>query len=131
MAVGVLIISHAGIGPALLRIARQTLAGCPLPVATICVPADCEPAAILSEASAAIAQLEQGDGVLILTDICGATPCNIARRLLPEQRVKMVTGLNLPMLIRVLNYPHLDLEQLSQCAIMGGHNGILIMTQEL
>ena len=72
-----------------------------------------------------IEQLDQGDGVLILTDMYGSTPGNIACALGQNNRVAVVAGLNLPMLVRVLNYPQLDLHTLAEKAESGGRIGIV------
>ena len=70
--------------------------------------------------------LDDGDGVLVLTDLYGSTPSNIAASLLGTGAVQVVAGLNLPMLIRVLNYPAEDLPALADKAVSGGNRGILL-----
>jgi PTS system ascorbate-specific IIA component len=67
-----------------------------------------------------------GHGVLILTDLYGSTPGNIAKNLLVDSGFKLVSGMNLPMLIRILNYPELDLEAMAEKAVSGGKDGILL-----
>ena len=69
--------------------------------------------------------LDKGDGVLILTDMYGSTPSNIAHRLSQPGKVMVVTGLNLPMMIKVMNYPNLNLTELVDVAVEGGKNGVL------
>jgi PTS system ascorbate-specific IIA component len=69
--------------------------------------------------------MDQGQGVLVLTDIFGSTPSNIAASLAEDGRIAVVAGLNLPMLVRVLNYPEDPLEGLTEKAIVGGNRGIL------
>ena len=125
MSVGVLLITHGDIGAVLLRSALDILKRSPLPVATLAAPSGCEPEQILREARSAAEQLDSGDGVLVLTDMYGATPSNIACRLADFQCVQVVSGVNLPMLIRVLNYPDLDLEALAKKAASGGRDGVL------
>jgi mannose PTS system EIIA component len=73
------------------------------------------------------AQIEQwgSDPVLILTDVFGATPCNIAQRVSDGQRVKLVTGVNLPMLLRTVNYRHEALDILAARAVAGGTQCIM------
>ena len=70
--------------------------------------------------------LDHGAGVLILTDLYGATPSNIAHRLVEENKTVVVTGLNLSMLMRVLNYPNLSLEELVDKACRGGGEGVVV-----
>ena len=125
MSVGILIIGHDNVGESLRDNAVKTFGAQPLPLAVVSIGRDCEPERAHAQASAIVQALDQGDGVLVLTDICGATPCNIATRLLGEARVKIVTGVNLPMLLRVLNYADLGLERLVDKAITGGRDGIV------
>jgi PTS system ascorbate-specific IIA component len=77
-------------------------------------------------AARAVAALDDGDGVLVLTDMYGSTPSNVASSLGREDRVVVVAGLNLPMLVRVLNYPEDSLSALAEKAVSGGNRGILI-----
>ena len=77
------------------------------------------------QAQGMVQELDRGDGVLVLTDMYGSTPSNIAAGLQKEGKVSVVAGINLPMLIRVLNYPFLDLAALAEKALSGGRDGIL------
>lgn len=125
MSVGVLIISHDGIGPALLGTATLMLNDCPLQTKLLTVSRDCDPDQLAEDAIEQLDALDSGDGVLVLTDLYGSTPCNIAQRLAPQNHIQVVSGLNLSMLIRVFNYPQLTLEELSENAISGGKDGII------
>lgn len=124
MSVGVLIISHDGIGPALLGTAVLMLDGCPLQTRLLTTSRDCDPDQLMEDAVEQITILDTGDGVLILTDLYGSTPSNIAQKLITQKQVHVVSGLNLSMLIRVLNYPQLQLLELSEKAVSGGKDGI-------
>lgn len=124
MSVGVLIISHDGIGPALLGTATLMLNDCPLQTKLLTVSRDCDPDQLTEDAVEQIEALDAGKGVLVLTDLYGSTPCNIARKLISKKHVHVVSGLNLSMLIRVFNYPKLTLEELSEKAVSGGKDGI-------
>ena len=124
MSVGVLIISHDGIGPALLGTATLMLNDCPLQTKLLTVSRDCDPDQLTEDAVEQIEALDTGEGVLVLTDLYGSTPCNIARKLTSQRHVHVVSGLNLSMLIRVFNYPKLTLEELSEKAVSGGKDGI-------
>jgi PTS system ascorbate-specific IIA component len=75
-----------------------------------------------------IRKIDQGDGVLILADIYGSSHTNAACRLLVPGRVELVSGVNLPMLVRVLNYRNLSMEQLLRKAQSGGAEGIVRAT---
>jgi mannose PTS system EIIA component len=128
MSVAVLIISHTGIGPVLLDSALATLpAPADLAIMALEIPRTLDIEPWYQRAVAAIHQLNRGDGVLVLTDIYGATPSNIGCRLIHEGEITVVTGLNLPMLLRVINYAHLGLAELAEKAISGGHEGIITL----
>ncbi|MGQ0657396.1 MAG: PTS sugar transporter subunit IIA [Chromatiales bacterium] len=124
MSVGLLLIGHAGIGAALLESVRAVLGSCPLRSEALSASRDCDPDALLQDARALVGALDSGEGVLVLTDLFGSTPSNIAARLLGPARVRVVTGMNLPMLIRLLNYPQLDLDALTDKALSGGRDGV-------
>lgn len=126
MSAGLLIITHDQVGEQLLSTATRMLEFCPLNAKTLAVHGDQDPDRLLDEAFSLCRQLDNGGGILVLTDAYGSTPSNIAIRLLEAARVMVVAGLNLPMLIRVLNYPQLQLDELAQKALSGGRDGILL-----
>lgn len=125
MTVNILLITHDEIGRTLLVAAINTLGFCPLSAEILPVALDCDPEKVVEEARSRVKKLNDGEGVLILTDIYGSTPSNIACSLLNEDNVRVVSGINLPMLIRVLNYPALSIEELVIKAISGGKEGIM------
>lgn len=127
MTVGVLLMTHESMGAALVSAARHVLGRLPLAVEVQEVAANADPDLMLRSAAANARELDRGDGVLVLSDLYGATPCNIAQRL-PDLGVRMhcVSGLNLPMLLRVLNYPEQSLDELAQTAASGGRGGIVV-----
>ena len=129
MTVGVLLLTHESMGAALVNAARHVLGRLPLSIEVQEVKANADPDQMLRSAAANARELDHGDGVLVLSDLYGATPCNIARRL-PDLGVRMhcVSGLNLPMLLRVLNYPEQSLDELAQTAAAGGRGGIVVDT---
>ena len=126
MRVAVLLITHGSIGEALLQSAVDVLGVCPLPAAFLSAPLGCDPPGILQKAKELAGQLDEGNGVLVLTDMFGATPSNIACRLREQQEIRVVAGINLPMLVRVLNYPRLSLDELKEKALTGGRDGIVV-----
>lgn len=125
MNVGILLITHSGIGSALLNVVTGTFGLLPLKVSQLSVNRDPDPEILITKASYLIKQLNKGSGVLILTDMFGSTPSNISQ-ILQQQgfQIKVVTGLNLPMLFKILTYPHLDLTNLAHKAVTGGTEGI-------
>ena len=88
------------------------------------------PDAILPQARELVQQLDEGDGVLVLTDMLGATPSNIAARLLAPGRVEGVSGVNLPMLIRALTYRDEPLAAVVDKAISGGREGVVHLNSD-
>ncbi|WP_226468935.1 PTS sugar transporter subunit IIA [Luteimonas panaciterrae] len=126
MAVGILLVTHQGIGTALLAVTTALLRNLPLKVEVFEVPFEGDPDALLPQASAALRRADGGDGVLVLTDLYGATPSNLAAKLARlGTPVRRVSALNLPMLLRVLNYPELPLDELPAVAAAGARNGVV------
>ena len=126
MSVKVIRISHLEIGHALLNAAKSAYSDeLPLAISTVEVQPDSDPISLTTELKRITRSLDEGDGVLILADLFGSTPCNIARGL-EDPNVTIITGFNLPMLMRVLNYADLPLTELADKAVEGGKNGILI-----
>lgn len=125
MSVGLLIISHSGIGPALLGTTSHMLNGCPLNARLLTAYRESEPEELMAEAQELVDLLDKGDGVLVLTDLYGSTPSNIARRLGQSHPIFVISGMNMPMLVRVLNYPRLNLHDLAEKAVTGGRDGII------
>jgi mannose PTS system EIIA component len=127
MSVGVLLLTHEAMGDALVAAAHHVLGKFALPLQVLEVPASADPDLALRDAAVRARELDDGAGVLVLSDLYGSTPCNIAQRLAGLGfRTHCVSGLNLPMLLRVLNYPEQDLDQLAQTAASGGRGGICI-----
>ena len=127
MSVGVLIITHGEIGNQLVDAASSTLGGkMPLHCQALTITQSCDPDSLVKEAESIVESLNDGNGVLVLTDIYGSTPSNIANRLGKSIPVKIIAGVNLPMLIRILNYPDLELMELTEKALSGGHDGIIL-----
>ena len=125
MAVGILLVTHKGIGTALVAVATRLLDVLPLRVEALEVPFDGDPDALLPQASAALRKVDGGDGVLLLTDLYGATPSNLAARLSQlGTPVRRVSALSLPMLLRVMNYAELPLDELPAVAAAGARNGV-------
>jgi PTS system ascorbate-specific IIA component len=129
MTVGLLIVTHDQLGGALLRTAGRMFGEMPLPTRVLPVTIDASPDTLLDEARGMADDINEGDGVLVFTDMYGSTPSNIAFGLMRPGKVHVVSGVNLPMLIRTLNYPGLDLTALTQKAISGGREGIFCCTQ--
>ncbi len=125
MSIGLLIITHNQVGEALVDAAVTLIGSTPLQTGTVAVAPTSNLEQITGLARKLLNELNCGEGVLILTDMFGSTPSNVAASLLDQPRIMLVTGINLPMLVRVLNYPHLGLAELAHKATSGGHDGII------
>ncbi|HET6604956.1 MAG TPA: PTS sugar transporter subunit IIA [Xanthomonadaceae bacterium] len=127
MSVGILLVTHEGLGPDLVRLAQRMLGHLPLAVECMQVPFDADLPSLLAEGSGALRRADGGDGVLILSDLYGASPSNLASRLAHlGTPVRRVSGLSLPMLLRVLNYAERPLEELVEIAASGARSGVVI-----
>ncbi len=125
MSVGLLLLTHDHLGSVLLDSASQALGRCPLKTEVLGVGADCEPEDLYRRADRMCVGLDEGDGVLVLTDLYGATPSNVAERLVRSRDDRrLVAGVNLPMLIRVFNYPGMGLQGLMDKALSAGRDGV-------
>ena len=127
--IGILIVSHGAFGESLIHSASHVLGRRPLNLRQLGVTVHDDPEAILPVAEDLIRFLDQGQGVLVMTDIYGATPSNIAARLLKPGHVEGVSGVNLPMLIRALNYREATaaVSDLAEKALGGAAEGIVRM----
>jgi len=128
--IGVLVISHGAIGESLLASAEAILGSKQARVATLGVSRSDDPHKVLARARQLAAQLDDGAGLLVLTDMFGATPCNVAARLLADGRVEGVSGVSLPMLVRVLSARNGSLPAAVQRALSGGAEGVVHMNTD-
>lgn len=124
--VGILIITHNNVGDALFDTAISVLGVCPLAFKILPIAQNCDPEEQFKLANKYLDELNSSDGVLVITDIYGSTPSNIATKLAADN-VSIITGINLPMLIRIMNYPNLSLEKLTNKAISAGQTGVTIV----
>ncbi len=126
MGVGVLVISHDGIGSAILETAIRIYGKAPLEVRTLGVVADTDPDILSAQGSVLAGEVDAGEGLLVISDLYGSTPGNLALRITADlANARCVSGLSLPMLVRVFNYPDLSLEAMAEKAISGGRDGIV------
>lgn len=123
MSVGLLLVTHERIGEQLLRAARVVMGELLSCEALSVFPHDA-PEQIGAALAAALQRLDQGDGVLALCDLYGATPCNQICRV-RRAKLRIIVGCNLPMVLKAFNYAHLDLDALAVKALEGGGAGIL------
>lgn len=125
--IGIFLITHGTFGESLIQNVCHVLNKRPPLISQLGVAAQDDPLDILPMAKLLLREVDGGNGVLILTDILGATPANLALKLLEPGRVEGVAGVSLPMLLRALTYRKNDMETLLQKAISGGHDGVINM----
>jgi len=128
--VGILLVTHNGLGDSLLDCVQHVTGRIPHHLKSLSVLAEDDPQAKEKEGSALIKLLDTGAGVLILTDIYGATPSNIARRLCQPGHVEAIAGVNLPMLLRVACGPDMPVKDMAQRALQGGRECIIAMSAD-
>ena len=127
--IGILIIAHGTMGESLIHCASHVMGKRPLYLRQLGVTIHDDPDAILPQGRDLVRFLDQGQGVLVMTDIFGATPSNIACKLLEPGRVEGVSGVNLPMLIKALTYREKTMEILIDKAQSGAVEGVIRMPQ--
>lgn len=128
--IGLLIIAHGTLGESLIHCASHVMGERPPQLRQIGVGVHDDPISLLPQALEMVKELNQGDGVLVLSDIYGATPCNLVGKLLKPGHVEGIAGVNLPMLVRALAYRHEPLEVLVEKAVAGGCGGVIHFTHE-
>ena len=123
--IGILIIAHGTLGESLIHCASHVLNKRPPRLRQLGVTAQDDPLLLLPQARALLKELDDGTGVLILSDMYGGSPSNIAAKLLVPGHIEGVAGVNLPMLIRALTYREKNLTTLVVKAVSGGCEGVL------
>lgn len=123
----ILLIGHAPLAHALRQCALHVFPDCGAHLAAIDVQPNLSPDETLHTARIAMEQLAQPGikGVLVLTDIFGATPSNVAQKLVDGVNSRLITGVNLPMLLRSVSYRHEPLDALVSRAVIGGTQGVM------
>jgi PTS system mannose-specific IIA component len=123
--IGILLITHGTLGESLIHTAIHVLNKRPPRLRQLGVTAQDDPLLLLPQARALLKELDTGDGVLILTDMYGGSPSNLAAKLIEAGKVEAVAGANLPMLIRALTYREKSLEVMITKAVSGGCEGVV------
>jgi PTS system mannose-specific IIA component len=125
--VGILLVTHEQTGSQLVATAEAIFCQDMASVACVSVPANITPQQLgryADQIRGAMTEQDSGAGVLVLTDVYGATPDNLARYFTEQGNARVVSGVNMPMLLRVLNYSRQSLQQLCETAVAGGKSGI-------
>ena len=128
--VGILLITHAPLGKAFIEAATHVFRGAPEHLESLDVVADQDPEEIRRLAREAIARIDDGAGVLVLTDIIGATPCNCTLAFCVPGKVEVLAGVSLPMLLRAISYRHNSLDSVAEIALAGGQRGMCRVAQQ-
>jgi len=123
--ISILIITHGELGKSLIECATHVLGDKPLFLESLSIENDCTHESMFKQISERINLLDQGNGVLILTDIFGATPCNIITKIIKPGKVSAIAGVNLSMLIRTISYRNEPFDSLISKAIQGAQDGII------
>ncbi len=128
--IGILLITHAPLGKAFIDAVTHVFRSPPERVEALDVIADQDPDQVRLLAREAVARVDDGAGVLVLTDIMGATPCNCTLQLCVPGRVEVIAGVSLPMLLRAISYRHNTLESVAEVALAGGQRGVCRVEQQ-
>ncbi len=128
--IGILIIAHGKLGDSLIDCASHVLGKRPAMLSHLAVDKQDDPASLIAQARQIVAELNDGDGVLVLSDMYGATPCNVVTQLIKPNMVEGVAGVNLPMLVRTLTYRDVPLKILVEKALSGGREGVVYFTDK-
>jgi PTS system ascorbate-specific IIA component len=120
----IFIIAHAPLAHALRQCVLHVFPDTGGGVMALDVQPNVSPEETLASARIILQQQRSG-GTLVLADVFGATPCNVAQRLVDGVRSKLVTGVNLPMLLRTVTYRHETLDALVARAVAGGTQGVM------
>lgn len=123
--IGILIIAHDSLPESLVRAVTHVLGSRPAQFETLAVRATDDPFDLLPEGRRLVERLDTGEGVLIFTDIFGATPSNLAHKLIVPGRVDGIAGVNLPMLVRAFTYRSKGMDTMTRKAISGGCEGVM------
>lgn len=127
--VGILLLTHGRLGEALVECARHVLGGSlPDQLATLSAGQDEPVDEVETRARQLLATLDQGGGVLVLTDLLGATPARVAARLIEPGKVEALSGVSLPMVLRAINYRNRLLSALVKKALLAGTECTVAMT---
>jgi PTS system mannose-specific IIA component len=122
--VGILLLTHAPLGEAFIAAATHVFRSPPAQVEALDVLADQDPEEVRRLACDAIARINDGAGVLVITDMMGGTPSNCTLQLGVPGQVEVIAGISLPMLLRAITYRHDTLDVTVEMALAGGQSGV-------
>ncbi len=117
--IGILVVAHGSLGASLIDCAAYVLGQRPERLDCLDLTRERDPQKLLDEARARVHALDEGQGVLVLTDLYGATPCNTVCRLVEPGRVEAVAGVSVPMLLKAITYRREPLDSLVDRVVQG------------
>ncbi|MBI1890258.1 MAG: PTS fructose transporter subunit IIA [Burkholderiales bacterium] len=121
--IGILLLTHAPLGQAFIEAATHVFRVRPERLEAVDVRADQDPVEVKRIAKSAIERLDDGTGVLVITDVMGGTPSNCTIQLSNPGHVEVIAGISLPMLLRALTYRNDTLDVVVEMALAGGQSG--------
>ena len=130
MNIGILLLTHNDIGAQLLLAAKSTYGSVPFRTELLSIDHYDQPAELINLAQQYVKVLDNGDGVLILTDMFGSTPSNIAKQFCHMKNVNVVSAINLSKLLNIFNSPKLNLKEITNKALEGGKEGVMQINHE-
>ena len=122
--IGILIIAHGNLGDSLIQCMTHLLGKKPDGITSLQVTGTDDARSLLPTAQRLVAAVDEGEGVLVITDIFGSTPSNIACKLLIPGRVEGVAGANVPMLVRAVTYRTRGMDVMLKRVVSGGCEGV-------
>lgn len=128
--IGILLITHGSFGESLVQNVCHVLNKRPPQLLQLGLAPQDDPLDMLPLARRLLQAVDSGDGVLVMTDVWGASPANLAAKLLQPGRVEGVAGVNLPMVLRALTYRDRSMDTLITKAVAGGRDGVVNMQKE-
>lgn len=122
--IGLVLLTYEGIGEQMIKAASHMLGHTPEYLAALPATFNDTPESIAPRLSEAITRTDAGDGVLVLTDLYGTTHCNVASGFINSGKVEMVSGLNMAILVKAINYRNKPMVELLNKVQAGGHDSI-------
>jgi len=124
--IGIMVVSHEPLGTALIHCTRHIYGQLPMQLAALDVIPDEDPEAAVSAGQELLARINDGSGAIVLTDVFGATPSRVAMRLAVAGRVRVLAGVNLPMLVKAIANRKMPVDDLCQLLVDSARNAICV-----
>lgn len=129
--IGIIIVAHGKLGESLIECATHILGHTPQHCIALSIQSNDDLTQLLPRLKNSIASVDNGHGILLLTDIFGATPSNVIQSFLVSGKIEAVAGVSLPMLLRTINYQAQPLPVIVEKAVSGGKDGVIQLNGKL